>query len=209
MIRYRLDDAQASRRALVSTLVGAVTTLGPVALAAALVGRLGWAPGGLFWALAAALVALTVTRAIVAYSGLRRRLRALVFTLDDGLLSADSPQASESLPRDRVRRIVEVDGALGGLRVRSDPAAREVVEIRIPRGGEGYAEVRAQLETWHAVERRGRRGLAVRLAMGVLVVAAIFFLPFLLDDFVSNSRWIAAALVGAAWLAVRSAMRGG
>lgn len=210
MIRYRLDDAQASRRALVATLVGAVTALAPVVLAVVLLRRLGWAPGELFWAVVGALAALVVVRAIVGYSSLRRRLRALVITLGDDFLRADGLRASESFPMDRLQHLVEVDGALGGLRVGfgADPGTGDIHEIRVPRGGAGYADLRARLETWGAVERRSRRGPAVRLAMGVLVVAGIFFVPFLLDDFVARSRLVAAGLVAFAWIAMRTAMRG-
>ena len=44
MIRYRLDDAQASRRALIAALVGAASAVAPVLLAVVLLRRLGWAP---------------------------------------------------------------------------------------------------------------------------------------------------------------------
>jgi hypothetical protein len=210
VIRYRLDDAQASRRAMVATVVGAVTSLAPVALAVVLLRRLGWAPGGLFWAVIAALGALVVVRAVVGYLSVTRRLRALVITLDADVLRADGLRASESYPRDRLEHVLEVDGALGGLRVGfgHDPGTGDPREIRVPRGGEGYADVRARLESWRPIERRSRRGPAVRVAMGALVVAGIFFVPFLLDDFVSRSRLFAAGLVALAWIAMRVAMRG-
>lgn len=210
MIRYRLDDAQASRRSLIAASVGAAAAVAPVLLAVVLLRRLGWAPEPLFWAVAGALVALVVVRAIVGYSSLRRRLRALVITVDADLVRADGLRASESFAKDCLESVVEVDGALGGLRLGfgRDPHTGDVREIRVPRGGEGYADVRARLETWRLVERRSRRGPAVRLAMGALVVAGIFFVPFLLDDFVARSRLVAAGLVAFAWIAMRTAMRG-
>jgi hypothetical protein len=209
-LRYRLGDVQASRRALASSLIGAATALAPVVLAVILLRRLGWAPGALFWAVGAALGALVVVRAVLSFSGARRRLRALVVTIDDDAIRADGTRAGDSLARTRVARLVEIDGALGGLRVASDPdpGTGDVHEIRVPRGGEGYADVRARLESWRPVERRGRRGPAVRLVLGALVVAGIFFIPFLLDDFVVRSRILAAALVGGVWIAMRAAMRG-
>ena len=57
------------------------------------------------------------------------------------------------------------------------------------------------------LERRSRRGPAVRFAMGALLVASIFFLPFILDDFVSHSKLVAASLVAVAWIAMRFALR--
>lgn len=80
--------------------------------------------------------------------------------------------------------------------------------VDVPRGGEGYAEVRAGLEAWGKVERRGRRGRAMRLGVAALVVAGIFFLPFLLEDFVARSRILAAGLVAGMWIAMRMALRG-
>jgi hypothetical protein len=96
------------------------------------------------------------------------------------------------------------------MRVESVPDARSgiVYVAHVPRGGEGYADVRARLESWGPVERRGRRGPAVRLAIAVVVVAGIFFVPFLLDDFVARSKLVAAALVVGTWLVMRTAMRG-
>ncbi len=210
MIRYRLDDAQASRRARVAALVGAAGAIAPILLAVVLLRRLGWAPEPLFWAVVGALVVLVVVRAMVGYSSLGRRLRALVITLDDDAVRADGLRASEAFPRDSLEHVVEVDGALGGLRIGfgRDPDTGEAREIRVPRGGDGYAEVRARLETWRAIERRGRRGPLLRLAVGALVVAGIFFVPFLLDDFVARSRLLAAGLVAFAWIAMRTAMRG-
>jgi hypothetical protein len=59
-----------------------------------------------------------------------------------------------------------------------------------------------------AIERRGRRGPAMRVAMGVAVVAAIFFVPFLLEDFVARSKLVAVGLVAGMWLVMRVALRG-
>ena len=61
------------------------------------------------------------------------------------------------------------------------------------------------LESWTTIERRGRRGPATRVAMGAAVVGAIFFVPFLLEDFVARSKVVAAALVAATWVAMRLA----
>jgi hypothetical protein len=115
-----------------------------------------------------------------------------------------------SIPRSRVARIVEVDGSLGGLRVESlpDPRSGVVFEAHVPRGGDGYNDVRARLESLRTLERRGRRGPAVRVGVGAAVVAAIFFVPFLLEDFVARSKLVAAALVAGMWLVTRLVMRG-
>jgi hypothetical protein len=48
----------------------------------------------------------------------------------------------------------------------------------------------------------------MRVAVGVAVVAAIFFVPFLLEDFVARSKLVAAALVAGMWLVTRVVLRG-
>jgi hypothetical protein len=210
VIRYRLGDAEAARRARAATIVRASASLAPVILAVVLLQRIGWQPGAVFWAVAATLVALVAVRAAVGYGDARRKLAALVVTVGDEAIHAETARDRWTVDRARVGRIVEVDGRLGGLRVESlpDPRSGEVLEIQIPRGGEGYADVRARLDVWRLVERRGRRGPAVRFAVGALVVAAIFFVPFVLEDFVARSKVLAAALVAGMWVVTRLVLRG-
>jgi hypothetical protein len=174
--------------------VRAVTSLLPVVLAVVLLRRLGWAPTGGFWAVVGALVALVAVRAVMGYRTALRRLGALVITVDGDTIRLESPRDGWSIERARVARIVEIDGSLGGVRVESlpDPRTGVVFVVDVPRGGPGWADVRAAIESWRPIERRGRRGPAVRLLTGALVVAGIFFLP----------------LVAATWIAMRIALRG-
>jgi hypothetical protein len=210
VIRYRLGGAEAARRARWASVVRAVSSLAPIALAIILLHRLGWAPTPAFWAVAAVLVGLVVTRAALGYSRTQRMLRSLVVTVSDEDIHVENVRDGYAIPRTRVARILEVEGSLGGLRVESLPEARTgvVFEAQVPRGGEGYTDVRGRLESWKTIERRGRRGPAVRVAMGAAVVAAIFFVPFLLEDFVARSKLLAAALVAGMWLVMRVALRG-
>jgi hypothetical protein len=209
VIRYRLGDAEATRRARWSAVVRAVSSLAPVGLAVVLLRRLAWAPTPAFWAVVGALVALVAARAGAGYASTRRKLRALIVTVSDEDIRVASTRDSFAIPRARVGRIVEVDGSLGGLRVESQRDARGVLfEARVPRGGEGYADVRARLASWRAIERRGRRGPRVRIAMAALVVGGIFFVPFLLEDFVARSKLVAAGLVAGMWLVMRTVLRG-
>jgi len=210
VIEYRLPQGAAERRAQAAAVVKAVTSLMPVVLAVVLLRRLGHAPNGWFWAVVAFLVALVAVRALVGYGTARRRLAALKVTVDDASIRVDGPRDGWSIPRDRVARIVEIDGSLGGVRVESvpDPRSGVVFVVDVPRGGAGWADVRAAVEQWRPIERRSRRGPAVRLLVGALVVGGIFFLPFLLDDFVARSKIVAAGLVAATWIAMRLALRG-
>jgi len=210
VIRYRLGDAEATRRARWASVVRALSSIAPIALAIILLHRLGWAPTPAFWAVVAVLVALVASRAALGYSSTRRKLRSLVVTVSDEDIHVENVRDGYSIARPRVARIVEVDGSLGGLRVESlpDPRSGVVFEAHVPRGGEGYTDVRSRLESWRGIERRGRRGPAMRVAVGVAVVAAIFFVPFLLEDFVARSKLVAAVLVAGMWLVMRVVMRG-
>ncbi len=210
VIVYRLDAVAAKRRAGAAAVVRAVTALAPVLLAAELLPRLGWSAPGPVLAVAAALFALVVVRAAVQYGTSKRRLGSLRVTLDDETLAAETAADGLTVPRSRVARIVEIDGVLGGIRVESAPDAATgiVLSATIPRGGDGFGEVRARLEQWRTIERRGRGRFSVRVLLGVAVVVALFFLPFVLDDFVARSRLLAVGVVIAAWGAIRWTMRG-
>jgi hypothetical protein len=210
VIRYRLGGAAAKRRAVASAVVGAVTALAPVVLGLELLPRLGWSPTAMFWIVAAAVGALIVVRTASQYATTRRRLTALEVTLDDDGISASTPSDMLAVPRSRVARIVEIDGVLGGLRVESEPDPRTgvVVVASVPRGGERFGEVRAALEQWRPLDRRARLGPGMRLLSGAAVVAAVFFLPFVLDDLVARSKLLPAVLVLLAWAVTRWTMRG-
>jgi hypothetical protein len=210
VIRYRLGAAAAGRRATAAAVVGATIALAPVLLGLELLPRLGWEPTATFWAVAAAIGALVVVRTVSHYQTARRRLASLQVTLDDDAIVTETPGETLTIQRERVARILEIDGELGGVRVEStpDPGSGVVLVANVPRGGDGFGDVRARLEQWRAIDRRPRLGVGVRLLFGAGVVAAVFFLPFLLDDFVARSKVVAAALVVLAWAVTRWAMRG-
>jgi hypothetical protein len=213
VILYRLGDAAATRRARAMAAVGALASLAPVAMAAVLLDKLDvpGASGGAFWWVAGALGLLVGVRAAVGYDVASKRLRALVVTLEDERIRMETGRVAATVERAAVARIVEIGGPLGGLRVESRPDKQTgtVAVVRVPRGGEAFGEVRARLEQWRPVERRGRRPAMARVALGVFVVAAIFFLPFVLDDFIARSRILAALAVAGMWLAVRRVLRTG
>jgi hypothetical protein len=210
VIEYQLGPAAAKRRAAVAASIGGATTLAPVVLALELVPKLGWSPPVMFWALVVAAGVLLVVRTAVQYLTGRRRLAALRVRVDDVAITTESPRASLTIGRGEVERIVEIAGTLGGVRVESrpDPRTGVVLVASVPRGGESFGDVRATLEQWRAIDRRPRASRGLRVAFGVGVVAAIFFLPFVFDELVGRSRVVAAGMVLLGWAAVRWVMRG-
>jgi hypothetical protein len=209
-LTYRLPEKAATQRALAGAALGAARSLAPIVLAAILLHRLGWATPAAFWAVAAALAALILVRAVVGYGGARRRLASLVITVTDESIAVRTTRDSYAIERGRVAKMTEVTGPLGGLVVESEPDARTSVVLvaQVPRGGEGYASVRQRLERWGAFERRARRGPAARAVVFGLVVASIFFVPFFLDDFVAHSKLLGATLIAGLLVVLRGAVRG-
>jgi hypothetical protein len=210
VIVYRLGDAAARRRAAVSAAVRAATALAPLVLAAELLPRLGWTPAGPLLVVGGGLFTLVVVRAAVQYGTSSRRLGALRVTIDEDGVATETSGDRLTVPRARIARIVEIDGALGGIRVESAPDAASgvVTSASVPSGGEGFGAVRAKLEQWRTIERRGKAGSGARVLIGLAVVMAVFFLPFVLDDFVARSKILAGLVVVLAWAAIRWTMRG-
>jgi hypothetical protein len=207
--RYQLGASAATRRAAAGAVIRAATALAPVVLGLELLPRLGWTPTGTFWVVAVAVGALIVVRTLSQFATAKRRLSALVVTLEDDSITTETSSDRLTIGRADVARIIEIDGALGGVRVESgpDPQSGVVLVVTVPRGGERFGDVRAALEQWRAIDRRPRVRARVRLVLAAGVVMAVFFLPFLLDDFVARSRVVAALLVIVAWAVTRWTMR--
>ena len=93
----------------------------------------------MFWAVAVAIGALIVARTASQYTTARRRLASLRVTLDDDAIATATSSDALTVPRERIARIVEMRGALGGLRVESQPDPRSgvVIVASVPRGGDG------------------------------------------------------------------------
>jgi hypothetical protein len=209
VICYQLGAVAATRRARAAVAVGVTAALAPLMLGATLVRRLAWAQTITFWSVLGALGALVTVRAVVQYGTTKRRLGALRVVVDDDGIATRTSTDAYSIPRARVARIVEIDGVLGGLRIESEPEAGSgvVLGASVPRGGEAFGQVRARLEQWHAIERKRKHGPAMRLLAGSVIVGAIFFLPFLLDDIAARSNVAIALFIAAAWMAMRWALR--
>jgi hypothetical protein len=219
VIRYRLGHDAAVSRARATALVGAANVLAPVLLIVVLLHKLGfgpWARGAQpNWAtwtvvgLVTALAALALVRAIVVYRRLLGHLGAFEVTLEGDVVTVETPSARLTVPRTAIARATEVPGTFGGLRLELAASEDAPDRVEIPRGGERFGELRARIEAWRAVEPARRRGRAARLAIGAVIVVAIFFLPFVLDDFFGRSRLLALVLVVGLWLAMRVLTRRG
>lgn len=209
MTAYALGEAAAVRRARVLSAVGAATSLAPLVLSAELLARTGVRLPSVFWGVSIGIGTLVAVRAFVQYGTAKRRLASMRITVDDTSITTETARQMFTIARSRVARIVEIEGPLGGLRIEADdPKTGAPLFASVPRGGDGFAEVRERLGQWRGVERRGRRGPMVRWIVGAAVVAAIFFLPFVVDDLVGRSRVAAGLLVALAWVAMRWGMRG-
>ncbi len=198
----RLGERAARKRARLSALIGAASTLAPALLVVVLLEKLEYAPARAALACAALLVLLAMARAIAGSRRIERHLRAFEITVDEGELRVRTLPRVQQIPRAAVEKVTEVDGMLGGLRVDTDGE-----RLDIPRGGERFGEMRAALELWCKVERAPRRRRMARAGLIVLFVLGIFFLPFFLDDLVGRSRAAAMALVGALWFVMLLARR--
>ena len=215
VVRYELGEPVARSRARATAALATAAALAPVALVVVLLRRLGYGvdPRHSAWvaAILGVLALLMVTRGFAAYRRSRRFLAAFRVAVGDDELAVETPFARMRVPRAAVARVVDLDGALGGLRLElremlpaGDAAASDIPErLDIPRGGEKFGELRARLGAWRTIERAPRRSRAARVAIGATIVVGIFFLPFVLEDFVGRSKLVALALVLGVWLATR------
>ncbi len=102
MIRYRLGDSEATRRACAAATVRGAASLAPIVMAVLLLRRLGWAPSASYGLVAGVLVVLIVTRALVGYARMRRKLRALTVTVGEKDIRVETSGDGYSIPRERV-----------------------------------------------------------------------------------------------------------
>jgi hypothetical protein len=196
-LRYALAEAAVLERGRATAIFGAVATVLPPLLVMILVAQLDLAPPTSLMIIAALVVALGAARGAVGYRRVLRRLRALVIRIDPEALVVDTARASLVVPRAAVARIIEIDGPLGGLRVELRPGRDLPDRVDLPRGGEHFADLRAELGLWSPV---------TRVMLGVLVVLAIFFVPFFVEDVVARSRVVACAVILGVWLSMRAAL---
>jgi hypothetical protein len=209
-VKYSLDAAIVTKRALAGAAAGTIATVGPVVFGLVLLLRTGASMDPtLVWGVCIALGVLAAVRSLIAFQRMRSELSGLAIDAGEETLEVKTRRRTHSLPRSAIESIVEVPGWLGGLRVilveRWDGTRDAAEYLDIPRGGEGFGELRAALEKWKTVELPKRRGRFARIAIGIAIVLGLFFVPFLVAD-VGQSPILAAAMVLAGFVAMRIAL---
>ena len=204
---YRLEENAIASRARVAAAIGSASNLGPALLVVVLLVELRYLSPLLALSGTGVLGALALARATLKYRQIVRHLRAFEVVVGEAFLVVKTVAGDEQVAREAVERLIAIDGALGGLRVELAPTTDEDEGRRldIPRGGERFGDLRAELATWRPVERAPdqlARRRWVRGALIVVMVFSIFFVPFFMDDLVGRSRPLTIALVFALWLAM-------
>lgn len=209
--RYRLADSAIARRALFGALAETVSATAPPLFVLLVLGRLAVAPPQYLAAGGALLVVLALVRAWTTLKRLKRHLKQFVVEVGPLDVLIGTLRGEHRVPRPAIERIREIPGVLGGLRLDlmqgwdGKDDSPELVDV--PRGGEGFSELRAALEDIRPLEapKRGRREL--RIVLFVVVIASIFFVPFILDMIGGQSRLIALGVVLAVWVGMRILLR--
>ncbi len=195
MTPYRLGAAAARSRARLVAAVGTAQALSPAALVVVLVHKLGYVTDRLAWWGGGALVVLALVRGVALYLRVAPRLLRFAAAVEDDGVRVTFAAADELLEWEELTGAVEIPGRLGGLRLETRGG-----RVDVPRGGDGFGELRAAVDARLEVRPAPRRARNVRVGLGALVVLAIFFVPFALDDVVGRSRLAALGVVGAVWL---------
>lgn len=207
MTEYRLDPPIARRRAAAGAAAGTVAALAPVLVGLALLARANERAGApLLGAGAAAIAVLAALRTLLAYRRARAELGALRVEAREDALLVRTRRGTRRVPLDAVERVVEYPGWLGGLRVELadgwDGTRGAPGFLDVPRGGDGFGELRAALDRVKPIATPRRRGAAARVALGAAIVLGLFFVPFLLAD-LGRSPLVVLAIVVLAWAALR------
>lgn len=209
--RYRLADSAIARRALFGAVAETVSATAPPLFVLLVLGRLAVAPPQYLAAGGALLVVLALARAWTTQKRLKRHLEQFVVEVGPLDVVIGTLRGEHRVPRPAIERIREIPGVLGGLRLDlaqgwdGKDDSPEIVDV--PRGGDGFSDLRAALEDIRPLEasKRGRREL--RIVLFVVVIVSIFFVPFILDMIGGQSRLIALAVVLAVWVGMRILLR--
>lgn len=211
MSPYRLSEDVARARARRTAVAVALASVSPLVVAVVAMRQLRLVKPEALLAVAAAAAVLVGVRAWLGYRRIHRHLSAFTVEVDQGELVVHThASGTRHVPRNLVERIAEIDGELGGLRLDLaegwDGGKGEAAYLDIPRGGDGFGDLREALSDWREIERPARRSRVLRWVIPAVVVVGLFFLPFVVDDLVRRSPLVAFGLVLVAYVAVRQAV---
>lgn len=157
---------------------------------------------------------LAVVRVVFGYKQMLRHLQAFVVNVSDDpddVVMIQTRRGRFDVPRKAIKRVREIAGMLGGLRVDLEPewdGEKDDPElVDIPRGGPTFGELRSAFGAIMPIELPKRRSRVARIALGALVVLGIFFLPFFIDDVFGKSKLLGVGLVLVVWVGLRLLVR--
>jgi hypothetical protein len=206
-VHYALDRDAIARRALGSAIAETVSAVAPPLFVMVVLARLNVAPTKFFVLGGALLALLGAARAFTTWQRLKVHLARFAVDVEDDDVVITTLRGEHKVPHPSVERVREIPGLLGGLRIELAPGwdgkddSPEIVDV--PRGGEGFAELRAALGEIRALEAPRRVQRYLRVGLIVCVTLGVFFVPFFLDLLGSQSRIVALAVVLALWVAMR------
>lgn len=204
-MRYVLAPREVGARARVVALSGAAVAVAPAWLVIVLVAKLGIAPRGVTTGLAGAVGLLGLARALLEQRRVRRRLGALAVVFEGDDLTLSTERGETHVPAAAIRRVTEIDGAYGGLRLElAGPGLPPRFDV--PRGGDAFADLRGWLVDRAPLARTPRRSRAARIALAAAIVLGLFFVPFVVAD-ARGSRLAVALVLLVAWGAMRAAAK--
>jgi hypothetical protein len=201
MVTYALAPQASGARARVVAASGAAVAVAPAWLVVVLVAELGLASRAVTLGLAVAIGLLGALRAIVDLGRAKKRLGAFALVAEGDELEVTTLRGRTRVPVTGVAKVVEVEGAYGGLRIELLPGSHPS-HFDVPRGGDSFAELREWLAARAPIERATRRGPLARAALVAGIVLALFFVPFVVAD-ARGSRVAVALVLLVAWGAMR------
>lgn len=210
MTVYGLDGSIARKRALAGAAAGTIATVGPVIFGIILLLRTGTPlDKTIVIAVCGAIGVLAIIRLTVAYGRMKADLSRLKIEVTPEALEVETRRKKHRVPKDAVESITEIPGWLGGLRINLvegwDGTRSSPEYLDVPRGGDGFGELRSALETWKPVDLPKKRGRIARVAIGVAIVLGLFFVPFVVAD-LGQFPMMAAAMVLVGIVAMRIAL---
>jgi len=213
-VEYRLTPQASLSRARLSAAIATFGALAPAVFTVLALYKLDLVPRLYLFVVLGLLTLLAGARTVFGYKQMLRHLEAFVVhvSLDsEDVVMIQTRRGRFDVPRTAIKRVREIAGMLGGLRVDLEPEwdgdkdAPELVDI--PRGGATFGDLRSAFGTIMPVEQPKRRSGVARIVLGALVVLGIFFLPFFLEDVFGKSKLLAVGLVLVVWIGLRFLVR--